>query len=215
MATASSLTLDPQNANLGTARGRALLAESLATCGYGRPLLADQHGTLIAGNKTLEAARAAGLEDVTIVTVGGNELVVVQRTDLDLLTDPKARQLAYYDNRVQQLDLLWSPAQLRLDVLAGVPLDVAFFPEELMEFGAIPPATAPEPLPRGEATHPADASEAFVDDTPAPGGELVWDATTDQATRWYEFLTRLAARYPDADTPAACLAAYLTETEAL
>lgn len=55
------LKLDPHNANRGTDRGRRAVADSLAECGAGRSILVDRDGTVIAGNKTLEAAQALGL----------------------------------------------------------------------------------------------------------------------------------------------------------
>ena len=80
---------DPRNINKGTQRGRGLLEQSLREYGAGRSVLTDKHGTLIAGNKTHEVATEIGLP-VRIIETDGNELVVVQRTDLDLTTDHKA-----------------------------------------------------------------------------------------------------------------------------
>lgn len=59
--TTPALKLDPHNANRGTDRGRRAVADSLAECGAGRSILVDRDGTVIAGNKTLEAAQALGL----------------------------------------------------------------------------------------------------------------------------------------------------------
>ena len=117
--TLTDLTPDPKNANRGTARGRAALATSLTTHGAGRSVLIDRAGRVIAGNKTVEQARALGLT-ITVVPTDGRQLVVVQRTDLDLKRDARARALAIADNRVGELDLDWDPAvleQLRADGL--------------------------------------------------------------------------------------------------
>ena len=54
--TMNSLKPDPRNANRGTDRGRAALAHSLREFGPGRAVLLDRHGTIIAGNKTVEQA---------------------------------------------------------------------------------------------------------------------------------------------------------------
>src|ERR1041384_588040 len=94
----SSLTPDTHNANQGTQRGRGLLEKSLRQYGAGRSILADKNGVIIAGNKTLETAADLGLP-VKVVETDGTELVVVQRTDLDLTRDKAARELAYADNR--------------------------------------------------------------------------------------------------------------------
>ena len=107
----SELTLDDRNANRGTRRGRRALADSLKVYGPGRSVLVDRNGTVIAGNKTVEQARALGLP-VRVVATTGNELIAVRRDDLDLTRDPRARGLALADNRVGELDLDWDPAVL-------------------------------------------------------------------------------------------------------
>jgi hypothetical protein len=93
--------------------------------------VADKDGRIIAGNKTLEAWAGMG-GAVKVVETDGHELVVVQRTDLDL-SDPKgkARKLAYYDNRAGQVGLEWDAEQLLADVNAGVDLAAMFHESEL------------------------------------------------------------------------------------
>ena len=120
---------DEQNANLGTRRGRELLKRSLAELGAGRSILVDKEGQIIAGNKTFEAAQEAGIK-VRIIPAGRDELVAVQRDDLDL-DDPtgEARRLAYLDNRVSEIDLVWDAEQLAEDVEAGMDLDSLGFME--------------------------------------------------------------------------------------
>jgi DNA modification methylase len=49
-------------------------------------------------------------------------LIAVQRDDLDLLTDPRARALAIADNRVGELDLEWDARQLEAYLAQGVSL---------------------------------------------------------------------------------------------
>lgn len=104
---------DPRNANKGTVRGRGMLEKSLQALGAGRSVLADKHGVLIAGNKTLQTAVEAGFEDAIVVETDGTQLVVVKRTDLDLGKDDKAKQLAIADNRVGQISLEWDAAVLQ------------------------------------------------------------------------------------------------------
>lgn len=136
MAGLADLTPDRRNANRGTPRGRALLEDSLRRYGAGRSILADKHGNVIAGNKTLEAAADLGLP-VRFVQTDGRELVVVQRRDLDLDADPRARELAYADNRVAQLDLDWDVQALAEDQAAGIDLArVGFTADELAELFA-------------------------------------------------------------------------------
>lgn len=134
--TVSDLTPDPRNANKGTEKGARFLEESLRQYGAGRSILADRNGVVIAGNKTLEQAAAIGLPIRTVHTKG-EELVVVVREDLDLIKDPnrRARALAYYDNRVGQLDLEWDIDQLLRDLDDGVPGLADLFPDPNAEKG--------------------------------------------------------------------------------
>jgi DNA modification methylase len=94
-------------------------ASPLQAYGAGRSIVVDRTGVVIAGNKALAMATELGVA-TTIVPSDGNTLVVVQRTDLELATDPRARGLAIADNRVGELDLEWNPevlAQLHADGL--------------------------------------------------------------------------------------------------
>lgn len=203
---------DPKNANLGTERGRALLKESIETCGLGRGIVADKHGVIIGGNKTFEAAQAAGL-GTEVVETGGQELVVVQRMDLDLITDVKARRLAYYDNRTQELDLSWSGPQIQADILAGVPLGEAFFPEELSVLASVD--LKPEDAVTLEATADPLAAQPEPEKpknvtSGGPGSFVLTFNTIEQQLKWGALMRRLRERYPDLITPAARMAAHLT-----
>lgn len=140
----AQLTPDTRNANKGTPRGRKMVAESLRRYGAGRSILVDRAGNIIAGNKTVEGAKAIGLDDVQIVKTDGTRLIAVQRTDLDI-NDRKARELAIADNRAAEVGLEWDP-----DVLKGLELEdvdmAPFFNErELVQFFARIDGDAPEP----------------------------------------------------------------------
>ena len=124
------LGADPGNANKGTDKGRAAVAQSLVECGAGRSILADRDGVVIAGNKTLEAARKLGLP-IRVVESTGEELVIVRRTDLDLSADEKARRLAYLDNRAGQVGLDWDAEQMLEDLQEGVDLSDIFEDDEI------------------------------------------------------------------------------------
>jgi DNA modification methylase len=108
----TDLIPDPKNANRGTDRGRAALERSLREYGPGRAVLIDRHGRVIAGNKTVEQARRLHIP-FRVVKTDGHHLIAVQRDDLDLATDPRARALAIADNRVGELDLEWDIDMLR------------------------------------------------------------------------------------------------------
>lgn len=118
------LVPDDRNANLGTPRGRGLVETSLQKYGAGRSILVDRNGKVIAGNKTSEAAAAIGMEGVVVVQTTGAQLVVVQRTDLDLDEDTAARELAIADNRASEIGLEWDT-----EVLAelGAEIDLSTF----------------------------------------------------------------------------------------
>ena len=133
------LTPDSKNANNGTERGRQMLEDSLQWYGAGRSILVDKHGNVIAGNKTLEMAASIGLEDVKVVQTDGNEIVAVQRTDLDLYEDDTARELAYADNRVAQVDLDFNPDQILEDLNNGIDLTHMWTDAELNKIVEKPP----------------------------------------------------------------------------
>jgi hypothetical protein len=118
----TQLVLDEKNANKGTKRGRALLEESLARYGAGRSVVVDRNHRVIAGNKTVEAAVSAGMKSIAVIETDGSSLVAVQRGDLDLKRDKKARVLAIADNRVGEIDLEWNP-----EVLASLDGDLTQF----------------------------------------------------------------------------------------
>lgn len=141
----SALTPDTRNANKGTDRGRKLVKESLRKYGAGRSILIDKSGNVIAGNKTLEGAKAVGLEDVQIVKSDGTRLVAVQRTDLDI-NDKAARELAIADNRASELGLEWDPDILKsLETEVDVDLSGFWDERELVQFWAKTDGEAPEP----------------------------------------------------------------------
>lgn len=131
IANRSALTPDRRNANRGTQRGRRVVEDSLRQLGAGRSILADRDGNVIAGNKTLEAAEDLDLP-IRVIQTDGRELVVVQRTDLELDgPDDRARRLAYADNRAGELGLDWDAAALAEDIEAGLDLAALFTTAEV------------------------------------------------------------------------------------
>ena len=125
------LTFDPDNANKGTQRGEGALDRSISRNGVGRSILIDKNGVIIAGNKTAQKAAELGIDHVEVVQTTGNTVVAVQRTDLDLMNDSQARELAYADNRVSELSLDWNAEQMLKDSQEGVDFDALFFDWEL------------------------------------------------------------------------------------
>jgi hypothetical protein len=127
----SDLSFDDRNANRGTERGAAMIEHSLRTYGAGRSILLDKNGKIIAGNKTAENAMAAGIEQVEVVQSDGTKLFAVQRTDLDLDTDPRARELALIDNRTSEVGLDWDADIIAAFEQEGLDLSAMFTGEEL------------------------------------------------------------------------------------
>jgi DNA modification methylase len=131
------LTADPQNANRGTDRGRAALERSLREYGAGRAVLIDRRGRIIAGNKTVEHAKRLHLP-LRVVKTDGTFLIAVQREDLDLATDPRAKALAIADNRVGELDLEWDVEMLKQLHADGLDLSAFWTEAEFADLFADP-----------------------------------------------------------------------------
>jgi hypothetical protein len=125
----SELTPDNINANKGTQRGSGMLEKSLRDYGAGRSVLVDKAGRIIAGNKTIEAAGAIGLDDAIVVETDGSRVVIVKRTDLDL-DSPQGRGLAIADNRVAEVGLEWDMEALE-KIGEELDLNQFWFDDEL------------------------------------------------------------------------------------
>jgi DNA modification methylase len=97
----SELKQDPQNARKHSAENRAAIERSIERYGAGRSVVAARDMTLLGGNATAEAAKAAGIDRTRIVETDGTELVVVVRTDIEPGSDA-AVQLAIADNKTAE-----------------------------------------------------------------------------------------------------------------
>lgn len=91
-----ALTPDPENARAHTERNLTIIAESLQEVGAARSIVIDEHGRVLAGNATTQAAREAGIERVVVVEGDGRTLVAVRRSGL---SKRQKRRLALADNR--------------------------------------------------------------------------------------------------------------------
>jgi len=123
---------DNSNANSGSERGLQMVEDSLSQDGVGRSIVADGHDRIPAGNKTLEAAMNAGIEDVIEIETDGRALIVHKRIDWDL-ADPQgaARRYAYRDNRASEVSLNWDIEQIKSDLDQGIDLSGLFSELEL------------------------------------------------------------------------------------
>jgi hypothetical protein len=94
------LKSDHKNARRRTDRSASLIAESLKRYGAARSIVIDEDGRILAGNGTVEGAKAAGISKVRIIEAEGDEIVAVRRTGL---TEEQKIGLALADNRTSDL----------------------------------------------------------------------------------------------------------------
>ena len=121
-----SLRQDTHNFNRGTEEGQQLMERSFKELGAGRSILLDREGNIIAGNKSQEAARKAGIKRVRIVETTGDELVAVKRTDIDI-DSAEGRRMALLDNLTTQVNLAWDPSEIETVQAETPEFDVSDF----------------------------------------------------------------------------------------
>jgi site-specific DNA-methyltransferase (adenine-specific) len=100
MANISDLKFDPRNARKRTDSSSRLIRESLQRYGAARSIVIDEDNTILAGNGTIEGARALGLTKLRVVEAAGDEIIAVRRSGLS--EDDKVG-LALADNRAAEL----------------------------------------------------------------------------------------------------------------
>lgn len=127
---------DEANENIGTPRGAAMLRASIEAYGAGPSGTADKNRRLIAGNKTRDQMKAAGVTEVIVVSARPDQWVVVQREDLDLKKDARARGLARMANRAGQVNFELDYERLAAARAAGEDLSIGWDDEELAEIEA-------------------------------------------------------------------------------
>lgn len=95
-----SLKPDPRNARKRTAQSKHLIQESLNRYGAARSIVIDEDNIVLAGNGTIEGAKAAGISKVKVIETDGNEIIAVRRTGL---SNHDKVGLALADNRTSDL----------------------------------------------------------------------------------------------------------------
>ena len=100
MTSVKDLKFDSQNARKRTDRSATLIAESLKRFGAARSIVIDEDNRILAGNGTVEGAKAAGISKVRIIEADGDEIIAVQRIGL---TEEQKIGLAIADNRTSDL----------------------------------------------------------------------------------------------------------------
>ena len=140
------LAQDTHNFNKGNEQGQQLMERSFKELGAGRSILLDRNGNIIAGNKSQQAAIAAGIKKVRVIETTGDELVAVKRTDVDI-DSAEGRKMAYLDNLTTQVNLTWDETELE-----AVQADVEGF--DIADFGFdiedLPQVTFPTGEKQGE-----------------------------------------------------------------
>jgi hypothetical protein len=96
----SALIQDPKNARKRTAQSKHLIQESLNRYGAARSIVIDETDRILAGNGTIEGAKAAGISKLRIIETDGNEIIAVRRTGL---SEHEKVGLALADNRTSDL----------------------------------------------------------------------------------------------------------------
>jgi len=91
---------DHRNARRRTDRSAALIAKSLKQFGAARSIVIDEENRVLAGNGTIEGAKAAGIQNVRIIETDGSELIAVRRSGL---SEEQKVALAIADNRSSDL----------------------------------------------------------------------------------------------------------------
>ena len=100
MASISSLKSDHKNARKRTDRSAQLIKESLEKYGAARSIVIDEENRILAGNGTIEGAKAAGIKNIRIIETTGDEIIAVKRTGL---SEDEKVGLALADNRTADL----------------------------------------------------------------------------------------------------------------
>jgi len=154
----ADLKFDPENARVRTAKGEAMIQESLRQVGAARSIVIDENGTILAGNGTVEAAGQIGIDNVVIVEASGDEIIAVRRKGL---TDEQKKKLAYYDNRTGD-EAEWDMEQVARDLLGGYD-----FLDELFD-----DIKVPEPEKEGTDELPEDPAEVLREKWGVEYGDL-------------------------------------------
>ena len=150
-----SIEPDPANARVHGVRNLEAIRASLQAFGQQKPIVVDSRGIVLAGNGTLEAAKALGWTEIEIA-----------RSEL---TPVEAVAYGIADNRTSEL-ADWNPEVLSklLDGLDDELRDVLDFPgDELAELSAEPFEAGGEDQSEGEEASEIDPS-VYTDKITAP-----------------------------------------------
>jgi site-specific DNA-methyltransferase (adenine-specific) len=189
MTSIKDLKSDHKNARKRTDRSAKLIAESLQRYGAARSIVIDEDNRILAGNGTIEGAKAAGIKNIRVIETDGTEIIAVKRTGL---TEDEKIGLALADNRTSDLsdwdkDMLQQLSEehdiapwFDADDLAEILGEVEQLPAEGLTDADDVPETPEEPVTKlgdlwilgdhrllcGDSTDPM-AMERLMEDKPA------------------------------------------------
>ena len=109
MTSINSLQSDHKNARKRTDQSAKLIEESLKRYGAARSIVIDEDNRILAGNGTIEGAKAAGIKNLRVIETDGTEIIAVKRTGL---SEEDKVGLALADNRTSDLSD-WDQEMLR------------------------------------------------------------------------------------------------------
>ena len=159
MTSINSLFSDHKNARKRTDQSAKLIEESVKRYGAARSIVIDEDNRILAGNGTIEGAKAAGLKNVRIIETDGTEVIAVRRTGL---SEDEKVGLALADNRTSDLSD-WDQEMLR-KLSEEHDLEPWFDQDDLEELLAVT-----ELEPEEGNTDPDDVPETPEEPTTKPG----------------------------------------------
>ena len=128
----TQVTPDTNNYKDGTERGKTLIKKSINDYGFTRPLLFDMNDNIMGGNKTFAAALEMGVTEIMVIETEGDEMVIIERTDVDINT-PTGRLMTIADNQTAKVDYALNVPNLYADITQGLDVSDYYFPEEIDE----------------------------------------------------------------------------------
>jgi len=155
----NSLLSDHKNARRRTDRSAELIKESLQRYGAARSIVIDEDNRILAGNGTIEGAKAAGIKNVRIIETDGTEVIAIKRSGL---SEDEKVGLALADNRTADLSE-WDQAMLHT-LSQEHDLSPWFDQEDLNELLAVT-----ELPPEEGKTDPDEVPEAPEEPITKPG----------------------------------------------
>ncbi len=162
----SSLIADPANVRVHDTRSREAIGASVKELGAARSIVADADGVIRAGNGTLEAARAAGIQEAVVVESDGKRLVVVKRPDWTAeqaiayaIADNRVGELSYFDTK-QLAAVLATMTENAIAAGSSALLDTTGFSEKDLEALLAIPVVAHTRTPAGAETRASDVDPA-------------------------------------------------------